>query len=897
MAAPQFFKPLTGVGVPAVVDGALTLALTLPSLPGIVDQQQQHHIVLLTQPEHQLLLLHAAVKRKPPPPPPPPPPATAQIYLLPEPTRAEEEWRLPVLWPAGNAWRAKAGFGPADFCVPIPPAAAVLVAHEHKEDASWVVVDGVSLPRDADIGLLDALFLRAATTETQLRWAAHIAASHPTSERGWARLADTALAAGWWKIAMLSYMRAHALSTVPKRQAHYARHLASCSAHTEHGPVFTGDEAAHITSTLPAALVQMLSAPPPLPPPPPTAAATATARALQPRTRYHTLHPPHHLPRFFSWLVPGHLCAMSTPRTEDDVRALHAKLGVTHILTLTAETPLPPLWFPPAGGVRNTFVPVENYYAPTVSQMDLILSLIAQEPYYSADVRGATLVHCGGGKGRAGTVLACYVALFGFTARAGSGEQGPPVMAAGAAVEAVRGVRGGSVETEQQERFVASYVSLAWKRHGRGQPLIGSGGEVEEPAGVEMEVAGSGEVPDLVVLVGLQGSGKSGFARMCRLRNTNVEVLSPDEIVAEERVGTASARRACEAAVGQWRGGGGGGSRGSRKVLVLDRCNPTPGERREWTKMFNYSANITAVWFDYDAEVCESRAEHRASHPTMPPHRVKSAIASTAKLLQPPALDEGFTGVVRVRCIANAVELANRWFGEVPMRKFFRTRHLLDLGSATRDDLVLDSNDLEGRFRKMVVVEEKVDGANIGFSLDATGKILVQNRSHYISSSAQAQFSKIDWWLERHGPKLYRVLARDEVLKERYVLFGEWMAATHSIAYTRLPGFFLAFDLLDRLTGSFVGRDTLVVLLKDSGICTVPEIYRGMLEGREMLLGFLQRESLFAPGTQVEGVVVRWQNGERGKVVRENFVAGSEHWSKNEHRKNRLAAEEEEEAE
>jgi atypical dual specificity phosphatase len=454
-------------------------------------------------------------------------------------------------------------------------------------------------------------------------------------------------------------------------------------------------------------------------------------------------------------------------------------------------------------------------------------------------------------------------------------------------VEAVRGMRSGSIETEQQERFVASYVSLAWKRHGRGEPLIGNGGEVDEPTSVEMEVMGSSEVPDFVVLVGLQGSGKSGFARMCRLRNPNVEVLSPDEIVAEERVGTASAKRACEAAVGQWRGGG------SRKVLVLDRCNPTPGERREWTKMFNYSANITAVWFDYDAELCQSRAEHRGLHPTMPPHRVKSAISSTAKLLQPPTLDEGFTGVVRVRCIANAVELANRWFGEVPMRKFVRTRHLLDLGSATRDDLVLDSNDLEGRFQKMVVVEEKVDGANIGFSLDATGKILVQNRSHYISSSDQAQFSKIDWWLERYGPKLYRVLARDEVLKERYVLFGEWMAATHSIAYTRLPAFFLAFDLLDRLTGSFVGRDTLVGLLKNSGISIVPEIYRGILEGREMLLGFLERESLFAPGTRVEGVVVRWQNGERGKVVRENFVAGSEHWSKNEYRKNRLAAEEE----
>ncbi len=37
--------------------------------------------------------------------------------------------------------------------------------------------------------------------------------------------------------------------------------------------------------------------------------------------------------------------------------------------------------------------------------------------------------------------------------------------------------------------------------------------------------------------------------------------------------------------------------------------------------------------------------------------------------------------------IDNAEELADRIFGGVGMRKFVRTHHLLDLGSATRDDL------------------------------------------------------------------------------------------------------------------------------------------------------------------------------------------------------------------
>lgn len=860
-----FFKPLPGVGAPAVTDDG-ALAQKLSGLPRGLDGD----VVLLAGPEYRV---YGAARKNTALP------DTARIYVL-EPARGgvTGEWRVPVLWPAGNVWRVKHGFGAADFRLVLRGGG---VSSWEAAEEERVVVNGVPLPIDADVELLDALFLREGCVQGQMRWAVHIINSYPALERGWVRLADTSYAAGWWKIAMLSYQYAFTLSDTGKRKEYYTKQILSCNAYTEYGPIFTEDEESHIRATLPPALIKALSAP--------WAAGlqleSQMSRTLESRTRYTTLYPQHELPRFFSWVVPYYLCAMSTPRNQEDIETLHTKLGVTHIITLTAETPLQPLWFPSAGGVRNTLVPVENYYAPTIGQMDRILRLILEEPFYDADARGVTLVHCGGGKGRAGTVLACYVALLGFTT---GGDAGPPKMSAGAAVKAVRGMRSGSIETENQERFITSYVSLAWKRHGRGEPLIGNGGAAEEPAGLEMEIRGSIAVPDFVVLVGLQGSGKSGFSSMCRLRNANVEVLSPDGIVAEEGVGSGSARRTCEAAVGQWRGGG----CGSKKVLILDRCNPTPAERREWVKIFSYSANVTAVWFDYDPELCQSRAESRGPHPTMPPYRVKSAIDSTAKLLQPPGLNEGFTGIMRIKCIANAVELANRWFGEVPMRKFIRTKHLLDLGSATRDDLVLDSSDLEERFQRMVVVEEKVDGANLGFSLDATGKVLVQNRSHYINSSDQAQFSKLDWWLERYGPKLYKVLARDEVLKERYVLFGEWMVATHSIAYTRLPGWFLAFDLLDRLTGKFVGRDSLVALLRGSGICVVPEIYRGVLEGRGMLLGFLERESLFAPGTKVEGVVVRWQNGMRGKVVRENFVAGSAHWSKNEYKNNRLAGEE-----
>ena len=96
---------------------------------------------------------------------------------------------------------------------------------------------------------------------------------------------------------------------------------------------------------------------------------------------------------------------------------------------------------------------------------------------------------------------------------------------------------------------------------------------------------------------------------------------------------------------------------------------------------------------------------------------------------------------------------------------------------------------------RSVVVEEKVDGANLGISINAQWRLRVQNRS--TRSSTHKQFSTLDAWLEAHSSALFQVME-----PERHVLFREWLYAKHSIHYTRLPDYFLAFDLYDWRTGS-----------------------------------------------------------------------------------------------
>ena len=128
--------------------------------------------------------------------------------------------------------------------------------------------------------------------------------------------------------------------------------------------------------------------------------------------------------------------------------------------------------------------------------------------------------------------------------------------------------------------------------------------------------------------------------------------------------------------------------------------------------------------------------------------------------------------------------------------KFKRTKHIFDAGGSgvSRDDLVMTKKESENFLKSSFVVEEKVDGANIGLSIDENFVIKVQNRSHFVNSTSHRQFSTLDAWIEKHSEDLFKILNPPG----KYILFGEWLFAKHSIHYSRLPSLFLAFDIFDK---------------------------------------------------------------------------------------------------
>lgn len=216
------------------------------------------------------------------------------------------------------------------------------------------------------------------------------------------------------------------------------------------------------------------------------------------------------------------------------------------------------------------------------------------------------------------------------------------------------------------------------------------------------------------------------------------------------------------------------------------------------------------------------------------------------------------------------------------MTDFFRfphTPHIAWLGQdAPRDDKVLSSNEVQNMLAVDVVVEEKMDGANLGLSLAADGSLRVQNRGQYLEEPYAGQFARFPGWLAQHDEALRTLL------KPNQILFGEWCAARHSLDYDTLPDWFLLFDVYDRNANRFWRTSRRNILASKIGLITVPQMLHGTTTLDSLKYMVATTPSRYRHGP-VEGVVIRRESTEwceeRAKLVRSDFTqAIGTHWRK-----------------
>jgi hypothetical protein len=219
--------------------------------------------------------------------------------------------------------------------------------------------------------------------------------------------------------------------------------------------------------------------------------------------------------------------------------------------------------------------------------------------------------------------------------------------------------------------------------------------------------------------------------------------------------------------------------------------------------------------------------------------------------------------------------------------KFPHTPHLLWLGAGTpRDDKVFGADEVAEFLSGEVVVEEKVDGANLGISLGPSGRLRAQSRGNYLTpGKCHAQWNLLWGWLAE------RRAALEQGLEGGLMLFGEWCYARHSVPYDALPDWFLAFDVFETGSRRFWAADRRNQWLQGRDIVPVPAVGRGRFRQNQI-------PSLLGPSraghVPMEGICLRRESDgylqARAKVVTTSFRQQiEEHWTRRAVVPNRLA--------
>jgi protein-tyrosine phosphatase len=139
------------------------------------------------------------------------------------------------------------------------------------------------------------------------------------------------------------------------------------------------------------------------------------------------------------WAERGRLAGSCMPRSVEELRGIR-KAGIRRVVVLPEGHEIADRWGdgPSYFEALSTFdleflhEPVPDMEAPTVGQLVEILRWIGEAP---------SLVHCIGGIGRTGTVIASWLIV----------ERGMP---AHEALDTVRSLRPGSVQSYSQMRFL-----------------------------------------------------------------------------------------------------------------------------------------------------------------------------------------------------------------------------------------------------------------------------------------------------------------------------------------------------------------------------------------------------------------------------------------------------------
>ena len=159
-------------------------------------------------------------------------------------------------------------------------------------------------------------------------------------------------------------------------------------------------------------------------------------------------------PTNFNWIIERKLAGSGVPMSKKEAKWLINTQGIRTIVTIK-EKPLSQEWLSYNNGTNthgsNTkidylHISVHDYGAPSLEELDYVVNYISRQ----IDLTKPVMVHCSGGKGRTGTILAAYLIK----------KSG---MTADKAINRLSRIRGESVQSKDQEKILFTYEKYVKK--------------------------------------------------------------------------------------------------------------------------------------------------------------------------------------------------------------------------------------------------------------------------------------------------------------------------------------------------------------------------------------------------------------------------------------------------
>ncbi len=187
--------------------------------------------------------------------------------------------------------------------------------------------------------------------------------------------------------------------------------------------------------------------------------------------------------------------------------------------------------------------------------------------------------------------------------------------------------------------------------------------------------------------------------------------------------------------------------------------------------------------------------------------------------------------------------------------KYPRTRHIEGSRKQSGDEDLksVAFDEVRGRY---LVLEEKVDGANCGISFGADGRMYLQSRGHFLNGGyGERQFDLFKMWAGCFEERLRQLLGK------RYIMYGEWLYAKHTVFYDSLPHYFMEFDIFDKEEEKFFStRKRREFLREASFISSVRVLDRGYYNSSEEIANWVGA-SLFISEEREQNFLLQCRKG------------------------------------